>query len=316
MGRHHIRNLVRLMYEDTGIEVVGAADIDPSKEDIAKKYGVPFYRDYVEMLDREDPDFVTVAVPTEIHVEVATKLSSRGINFLIEKPIAASLESAYMILNAVKESGVRVMVGHIERFNPTIIKLRELLSEGILGDIISISTTRVGLPRLLDINVVDDLAIHDIDLVMYLTGRRIEKAFGAGTKKLDYSTGWDHADIILVLEGGILGKVTVGRLSPMKIRILRMLCSERYVEADFIKQTVHMYKGILNKKYVGSWTDFKEFLKLFRTKRTSVKIDKEEPLYLELKSFINYLVKGGYSPVPIEDAIDVLRVIRSIKYFT
>lgn len=315
MGRHHIRNLVRLMDEDVGIVVVGASDIDSSKEDIARKYRIPFYKNYIEMIDRLDPDFATIAVPTEAHVEVATELASRGIHFLIEKPVAASLESAYLILDVVRRSGVKVMVGHIERFNPAVIKLKELLGKGVLGDVISVSTTRVGLPRLLDIDVVDDLAIHDIDLVMHLTGRRVEKAFGAGSKKLDYSIGWDHADIILLLEGGILGRVTVGRLSPIKIRVLRMLCSERYVEADFIKQGVFMYRGILNKKYVGSWSDFKEFLKLFRSKRVSVEVDREEPLYLELKAFVDYLVRGDSSPVPIEDAIEVMRVIRSIKYF-
>jgi len=314
MGRHHLRNLARISSEGIGIELVGASDIDPNKAAIAEEYGVKFYSDYAEMIDRVEPDFVSIVVPTELHKDIAVDIASRGIDFIIEKPLADSLESAYEIYTAVKEAKVKAMVGHIERFNPVIIALRRLIGEGLLGDIISVSTMRVGLPRLVNIDVVDDLAIHDIDLIRYLTGSSVDKVFGAGYKKLEYGVGRDHADIILLMKNGVLGRVTVGRLSPIKIRRLEMLCSEKYVEADLIKQSAYMYKGILNKKYMGSWRDFIEFLRIFRTEKQAIDIVREEPLYLELKAFINYLLRGGQPPVPIEDAIEVLRIVKSIKY--
>ncbi len=314
MGRHHLRNLARIAGEGIGIELVGASDIDPNKATIAKEYGVKFYKNYTEMVDREEPDFVSIVVPTELHKDIAVDVAKRGIDFIIEKPLADSLESAYDIYTAVKEAKVKAMVGHIERFNPVIIELSRLIEEGLLGDIISISTMRVGLPRLVNVDVVDDLAIHDIDLILYLTGSRVDKVFGAGYKKLKYGVGRDHADIILLMKNGVIGRVTVGRLSPIKIRRLEMLCSEWYVEADLIKQTAYMYKGILNRKYMGSWRDFVEFLRIFRAEKKAIDIVKEEPLYFELKAFINYLLTGGRSPVSLEDAIEVLKIVKSIKY--
>ncbi len=314
MGRHHLRNLVRLSREGYGVEVVGASDIDVEKRSIAEEYGVPFYKSYMELVDREEPDFACIVVPTGIHDEVAIRLAERGINFLIEKPLADSLEKAVKIYNAVRDYRVKAMVGHIERFNPVILEIKKLLGKGILGEVISISSMRVGLPRLIDIDVVDDLAIHDIDLIYYLTGSRVGNGYGAGVKKLGYGYGWDHADIILIMENGVIGRVTVGRLSPIKIRRLEMLCSEWFVEADLLKQRAYMYRGILNKKYVGSWRDFMDFLKIFRTRRRNIEVVSEEPLYLELKAFIDYVMGRREAPVPLEDAIEVLKVIRSIKY--
>ncbi len=314
MGRHHLRNLVRLAREGLPIEIVGAADIDPNKEALAREYDVRFYRDFRELVRREKPDFATVAVPTELHLELALELSSSGIHFMMEKPIAESLESAYRIYDAIRDDGVKVMVGHIERFNPAVMRVKEMVDAGELGEIISLSTMRVGLPRLLNIDVVDDLATHDIDIVKYLSGAAIREAYAIGLKKLDYSIGWDQADITLLLDSGGYGRVTVGRLSPVKIRRLSMFCSERMVEVDLLNQEVYTYRGILDRRYTGSWKDFKEFLRHFKTKRVKVHVHKEEPLYIELKMFINYLLDGGASPVPVEDAIDVLRIIRSIKY--
>jgi UDP-N-acetylglucosamine 3-dehydrogenase len=155
-------------------------------EELAKRYNCLFYEDYAEMLIHQKIDAVSIAVPTALHHKVALETLNRGIHVLLEKPIATNLIQAREIINKAKEKNVKLMINHIERFNPAVRRMKDLIVNGRLGDIISINIKRVGglPPQRKDANVVIDLAIHDIDTSNYLLGESPKRVQGFKSKNL------------------------------------------------------------------------------------------------------------------------------------
>ena len=141
MGRNHARVFAQM--EST--RLVAAADPDPvALRPVARTYTAHVYTDHIRMLDQERPDLVTVAVPTRLHRDVAISAMQRGVHVFLEKPIAADIEDGQEIVDCAHHEGVKLAVGHIERFNPAVIVLKERLDAGELGRIFQIHARRVG----------------------------------------------------------------------------------------------------------------------------------------------------------------------------
>lgn len=166
MGRNH----VRVYAEMEDVELVAVADTD----EIAAQRAVHSYRvekvyaDYRDMLDQEQPDIVSIAVPTQLHSEVACEAISRGIHVLIEKPIALTQTEGQQIIDMAATHGIKLMVGHIERFNPAIAEIKRRLDRQELGRVFQVHARRLSpFPgRIQDVGVVLDLATHDIDVLL------------------------------------------------------------------------------------------------------------------------------------------------------
>ena len=160
MGSNH----ARVFADMPGVKLVGVADIDSSQRDfVAKALGCAGYDSLDALLDG-GVDAVTIAAPTHLHHSMALACISRGLDVLVEKPIASSVEEGREIIAAARRAGITLMVGHVERFNPAV----EAIKSAIHGeDILSIAITRVGPfpPRMSNVGVVIDLAVHDIDLI-------------------------------------------------------------------------------------------------------------------------------------------------------
>ncbi|MEM3040854.1 MAG: Gfo/Idh/MocA family oxidoreductase, partial [Nitrososphaerota archaeon] len=166
-GKNHSRVLAEL----PNTELVAVCDIDSSRaQEVARKYGAEWYTNLEEFLKRTDVGAVCVCTPTTTHATVSLAAMSRGKHLLIEKPIADSVESARKIVNAVRRRDLLVMVGFIERFNPGLQRLKNLIESGALGDIVLVFARRVGRwpERVGDVGVIKDSAIHDLDLMRYL----------------------------------------------------------------------------------------------------------------------------------------------------
>src|SRR5450756_1612736 len=164
MGSNHARVFIGL----PGIELVGVADPDRKQADfVARTLGCAAVADVGELLDL-NVDAITIAAPTHLHRDIALACTARGVHILVEKPIASSVEEGNEIINAARRAGVTLMVGHVERFNPAVEAIKEALRN---EDILSIAITRVGPfpPRMSNVGVVIDLAVHDIDLIRWFT---------------------------------------------------------------------------------------------------------------------------------------------------
>jgi len=203
MGKNH----ARLYSELAGVQLIGVADANESLADsIARSYGCKAYTDYRDLL-AADLDAVSVVVPTTLHRQVALDAIKKGINVLVEKPVADTVGHADEIMRAARRNKVKLMVGHVERFNPAITKLKELIDGGLLGKVVSISAKRVGPynPRIRDVGIVLDLGTHDIDIMSYLYGEKVRQVYAsAGTVVHSHE---DHAIITLNFGSGGSGVI-------------------------------------------------------------------------------------------------------------
>jgi UDP-N-acetylglucosamine 3-dehydrogenase len=272
MGKNHIR----IYSEMNDVELVGIVDIDKELVGkLAEKYGTKAYTDYKELL-AQGLDAVSIVVPTKMHRQVAIESIETGANVLVEKPIADTVENAEAIIEAAEKNNKMVMVGHIERFNPAVIKLKEIIEEGLLGKIVSISTTRVGPynPRIRDVGVVLDIGVHDIDVISFLYGSPVNQIYAVAGA--DIHSFEDHATIHMRLDHELSGLVEVNWLTPHKIRKLTAVGIEGVAYLDYIDQTVNLHDSAWVRK---------------------AKIESKEPLENELDYFID-CIKTGKQPEP------------------
>lgn len=261
MGQNH----VRIYSEMENVELVGIADVDKDRvTQLASEYGTQGFTDYKELLKME-LDAVSIVVPTKLHKQVALEVIESGANLLVEKPIADSTENADAIIKAAKEKNKILMIGHIERFNPAVARLKEIIDSGILGKIVSISTRRVGPynPRIRDVGVILDIGVHDVDIISYLYGAKANEVYAvAGANIHPFE---DHATIHMRLNHELSGLVEVNWLTPHKIRKLTVVGLEGVAYLDYIDQTVEIHD--------------KDWIR-------KAKVEKGEPLKRELEYFI------------------------------
>ncbi len=305
MGQHHARNLSEM----PDVELVGVSDKDRKRVDeIASRYGTtPFY-DHRKLLS-QDLDAVTIAVPTVLHRKIALDAIGEGVHVMIEKPIADTRESGEEILRAAAEKGVIVAVGHIERFNPAVQKLKEIIDSGKLGEIKSIIARRVGAypVRIRDVNVITDLAVHDVDVLNYLTGKEPESISAlAGKALIDRKE--DHADIFMKYNG-VTGFIEVNWITPVKIRKLNVTGTKGYAKLNYVTQELTLYESNVRKDF----DEFGEFVVKFgEPKEIRVEVEKKEPLRAELENFVSAVRNGTEPLVTGEDGLKALIIIEDI----
>lgn len=297
MGRHH----ARLYFHLPNVELIAVADIDEERAiSIAQSYRCKAYLDYRDLLN-ENLDVVSVAVPTTLHKRVALDAIQRGVNILIEKPIADTLEDADELVEAAHQNKVKLMVGHVEHFNPAITKLKELIDNGHLGEIISISAKRVGpyQTRIKDVGVIVDIGTHDIEVMSYLYGEKVKDVYAlAGSTVHKYE---DHAIVTLRFNNGASGVIETNWLTPHKVRTLTVTGSKGIAEVNYNESSLR----ISDKEWIRD-----------------AKIDKEEPLKLELQHFVDYvqhdkdpLVSGEVARHILEVALAAVESYRSGKVY-
>lgn len=313
MGRYHARVYSQL--KETCL--VAVSDINEKRgKRVAKDFNCKYYKDYNEMLNKEEIDAVSIAVPTKLHKKVALDVIGFKKHLLVEKPIASTVKEAKKIIRAAKLARVKLAVGHIERFNPAVQKLKEIIQKGKLGKLVSIIIKRVGVspPQVQDTNVIIDLAIHDIDILNYLINQQPTAIFATGRKVL--RNGQDDSAEILVSYNDISGFIQANWITPVKIRTLAVTGSEGHAELNYITQRLEFYQS----KYKKIVDDFGEFVKFGEPFKRKIKIPKKEPLFCELESFIKCIREDKVPEVTGEDGLKALMVaekaIESLKYNT
>jgi UDP-N-acetylglucosamine 3-dehydrogenase len=306
MGKNH----ARIYSEMPGIELAGIVDPDEQAgRAVARKCGCGHYRDHRQFLERERPGAVSVCVPTSMHYSVAKDVIGSGVNLLIEKPITKNLKHAQEIVDLARKAGVKLAVGHIERFNPAVQRLKELIDRGKLGEITSILARRVGLfpPRIKDANVIIDIAVHDIDVFNYLLGKD-PVSINASAGKALVNDREDYADIFLKYNG-TNGLIEVNWITPVKIRVLNVTGTKGYAELNYITQDLVMHES----NYRKTFDKFGDFVVRFGEPRKKlIKVSKQEPLKLELEDFIDSVKNDREPLVNGVEGLNVLRIATDI----
>lgn len=309
MGGLHTRILSQL----PRVKLVAVCDNNNKKgKSLADIYKTKYYSNYTTLLTKEALDGVTIAVPTSFHKEVALACIKAGVNVLVEKPLAQSAKDAALINEAAQKKKVILAVGHIERFNPAVVKLKEFIKKGVFGKIVSVVIKRVGLypPRIKDVNVITDLAVHDLDIICSLLNKFPKRLFangGAGISRDQI----DYADIILDFDG-ITCYLQVNWITPIKIRTLSITGTSGYGELNYITQELILYKDMLDFK-LPLPQEFKKFVSKFgKPKKISVQVKKEEPLKLEILDFLNSIITKKPPVVTGEQGVLALKLTETV----
>lgn len=303
MGRNHARVLSEL----PTVELVGVVDTDlPVAEQVANQYHTQPYTSLNQFLEQQKPpDIAHVVVPTAYHTQVALPLIERGVHLLVEKPIATSVTEAEQIIQAAQKAKVCLTIGHIERFNPAILELKKRLNRGELGRIFQVDARRQGpFPaRIKDAGVVIDLAVHDLDIIRYITGAEIDQVF-AQTQRQIHSQHEDLLTGIVRLGNGAIGTLTVNWLTPTKVRELWVTGQRGLFRANYLTQDLEFFENaIITKK---AWDPLQILQGVGEGRAIRYPIAKEEPLRLEIQAFLKAVHNHSPSPIPGSEGLKAL----------
>jgi len=295
MGHHHARVYNQL----SGATLVGVSDVDAERAgEVADEFDT-------EVLSRQElltqVDAVSIAVPTQLHREVAMACIEHGVDILIEKPLAGSAEEATDIVEAAESAGLTVQVGHIERFNPAVVALQDIIAD---IDIISVDAERLGPPLDRDIedSVVKDLMIHDIDILHWLID------LSASSISV-FDSNEAHTTANFQFEDGTIASLTASRVTQRKVRKLTITAHSCRIEVDYIDRTVEIYRHSLP-EYIEKDGDM-------RYRHESIverpMVGNEEPLKNELSSFLDSLQSGEAPRVSGRDGLQVVEYVDKIE---
>lgn len=308
MGVNH----ARVYWELPTTDLLGISDMNDSLvSTVAKKYNTTAFSDYRTMLDHVKPEIVTIAVPTLFHREVALDVIERGISLLIEKPIAFSLEEGQEIIDAARKKGVKLMIGHIERFNPAIIGLKDRIAKGELGRMFQMDARRQGpFPiRIGDVGVVIDLAVHDLDIMRYVSQREIMRVY-AETENHIHSKYEDMLTGLVRLTDGTIGTLVINWLTPTKIREFLVTGEAGMFRVDLLTQDLYFYENPVS--HSGEWEALKVLRGVSEGKMTRFVLAKKEPLRSEQEAFIDAVVNDKEVPIKGEDGLQALKLAKAI----
>jgi predicted dehydrogenase len=286
MGSNHARVLCSL----PEVRLVAVADPDVGQRDFVTRALDCRGVDDLDSLIEAGLDAVTIAAPTHMHHDLALACINRGIHVMVEKPIASSVEEGQSIIRAANRAGVTLMVGHVERFNPAV----QAIKDAIRGeDILSIAITRVGPfpPRMSNVGVVIDLAVHDIDLIRWFTDSDIVEV----QPQLSNAVA-EREDIALLqfrTASGVLAHINTNWLTPFKARNVTIATRDKYVMADLLTRQVTECFGFQRD---GSYS------------MRHLSVGHDEPLRAELIAFINAVREGTEPAVTGEQAVASLEI--------
>jgi predicted dehydrogenase len=286
MGSNH----ARVLAEIAGVHLVGVVDPErKQREFVARTLGCAEFSD-LDALFRSGVDAVTIAAPTHLHHDLALKCISHGIHVMVEKPIAPTVEEGRAIVAAARRAGVTLMIGHVERFNPAVESIKRAIKD---QDILSIAITRVGPfpPRMSNVGVVIDLAVHDIDLIRWFTDSEIVEI----QPQLSSAVA-EREDIALLqfrTASGVLAHINTNWLTPFKARTIHIATRDKYLIGDLLTLQVTECFGF---QPDGSYS------------MRHLSVGYAEPLRAELLSFVNAIRSGQPPAVTGEEGVASLEV--------
>ncbi len=286
LGRHH----ARILSESPG--VVLDAVVDPDEErgrGHAERWGCRWYPSRQD-LDRA-PDLAVVAVPTVRHEEVAAPLLRAGVPCLVEKPLAPDVAACDRILEAAREGGALLAVGHVERFNPAVARAMEL---GIRPRFLEAHRLAPFPFRSTDVGVVLDLMIHDLDLALAWTGSDVRSVDAVGGATL--SEAEDIASVRIRFEDGSVANLTASRLSLKPMRRFRVFGPDCYVSVDSGERYALLVRKApdFSPAKVAAAAGAADPLQAFRglLQVEELELEEDEPLRAELADFVTAVREG------------------------
>jgi len=297
MGKNHVRSYAALK---NICNLIGIYDVDQQlAQEIADSYGVKSFSSLDKLM--EEVDAVNIATPTTTHFDIAKKALNNNLHILLEKPITDTIDEAEKLLQEASEKNLTVQVGHIERFNAAIQALPDLLQG---EEIIALDVKRMGPynPRIADTDVVQDLMIHDIDVVSSITPTSVKKvsSFGNIIKSKNHI---DYAVANMLMENDIIATLTASRVTNKKVRKLSIITHESYIELDYIQKKIILTNKSAFKE--GGFSRENELEEVFN--------EAEEPLKMQLSHFVNSVENKTRPLINGFDGLEALKLTKKIQ---
>jgi predicted dehydrogenase len=306
-GRNHARVYKELELQGEPVRLLGVVDPDLNRADaVAREFGCKAFGSVLQMLTtHSELQAASVAAPTVHHLSVARDLMKAGVDVLIEKPLAATLDEADELVALAGKHKRIAQVGHLERFNPAVRATIPLITQPMFFEVHRLS---VFTPRSLDVDVVLDLMIHDLDIVLAFSKSPVKEVRAVGLPILSGKA--DIANVRLELESGCIANFTASRVSTERVRKLRFFQPRQYVSLDYGRQEVLVFTvgedGSANTPTVNPQIGV-----------SKPPVASEEPLHAELRSFLSAVRERSKPEVPLEDgrralalALEIVAAIR------
>ncbi len=308
MGINH----ARVYSELPEIDLVAVADVNEvAVGQVARLRDARPFTDYRKMLEECQPDIVSVAVPTRFHRQVVLDVLDAGSNILVEKPIAATVTEGKEMSAHAKAKGLKLMIGHIVRFNPAAQLLKGQLDDGALGQIFQVRCRRLGpFPtRVQDVGVVIDLATHDLDIMNYLIGSPVTRLYAETEQKI-HSAYEDTLVGTIRFANGVLGSLNIDWLTPTKIRETAMTGERGMFLFDDLNQELSFYE---NQEANGDqWPNLALLHGVSVGRMIRYPVNRREPLRAELEAFATAVRDDLPVPVSAEDGLMALELAQAL----
>jgi len=311
LGRAH----ARIYSEMDEVELVGVVDANPAVADqVADSLSTRAFYNHSDIIGLAEA--ASVATPTDVHFPVARELIEAGIHLIIEKPMTPSLDEAEELVRLAEEKNVRLQVGHVERFNPAVMAVESYIENPRFIECDRISPFSF---RSIDIGVVLDLMIHDLDIVLAFVGSEPVEVEGLGVAV--FGEHEDMASARIVFENGCVSYLRASRISNKRLRKIRVFQPDSYISLNYAEHTAQIFRRKkslsqaelleLRNRY-PSLEEAQKYLFQNLLEIKEVPIKEEEPLRMELRSFVQAVMEGREPEVSGELGLRAMRLASRI----
>jgi predicted dehydrogenase len=298
MGEYH----VGILSENRDVALNGISDASEERgRVISERYGVPYFKDFKEML--KQVDVAVVAVPTRLHHQIGMEVLNAGIHVLLEKPCSDNLEHARELFSLADSKNLILHIGHVERFNGAVQELHKLVDDPIL-----VECKRMGpfVERMKDDSVVLDTMIHDIDIILNLINSKVSRMNVMGRSV--FSKKDDVVSVQLMFENGCIANIIASRASQNKERTLSITEKDSYIILDYTDQEIYVHRQ--------SSSDYILTKDSLRYKQESlierIFVHKDNPLKLEIQHFLDCVKNGTPRKVAVDNELYSLEIALGI----
>jgi predicted dehydrogenase len=293
LGRLHARKYAAI----EGIRLAWIVDVDSARADaIAREVGAQPLTDYRELAGRVD--LATVASPGSTHYEIASATLAAGIDVLLEKPMAATLAEARMLAELARRSGRVLQIGHLERFNPAIIRLRSIVSGPRFVECHRLAPFT---ERGTDVDVILDLMVHDLDVILSLVPSEVESIEALGVEVLTDQI--DVANARIRFKNGLIANINTSRVAPKRERKIRFFQPDAYISVDYEARTIQVYRK--SPPPPGG--------KFPLISAEQIDMGEGDPLADEVRSFVESVRTRAEPAVTADDGVRVMEISERIR---
>ena len=302
LGKFHLNN----WNEIDGIKLVGFYDPDEkSAREVTEKYGIKRYKDPAALMNA--CDVVDVVAPTTVHFEVVKMAILKSKHVFVEKPLANTMDEAKEILKLAKEANIKFQVGHVERFNPAFLAVKDHANNPMFIEVHRLAQFN---PRGTDVSVILDLMIHDIDIILSLVKSNVKNVHANGVNVLSDTP--DIANVRIEFDNGCVANLTSSRISMKKMRKMRLFQKDSYISIDFLDKTTEIikYKTPEDKDVFAFDIETKHGKKTIAISAPVIK--QNNAIKMELQSFVNAINNNKTTTVTEIDGYRAMEVAHII----